>query len=326
MTEQTRRASRLLEIERLLRRRPGGMSARELANELDYSQRTIQRDIAVLESELGVPLEEAPGRRYRIMAGSVPLAPVRFTLQEARAMLQAARLFLRHADERDPDGIMAIEKLAETLPEGIARQVEATARELRARPQDRHQTAVLRTLTEAWAAGRAVAITYQSANSPGVKATELDIFLLEPSVSGATTYAIGHSSAHNAVRQFKLDRIRSAETTPRAAAPGDVGAIQERLARSWSAILGDDDEVDIVLDFAPEVAERVRETYWHPSQQLTSLPDGGVRLELRLSSLLDFVPWVRSWGPAVRAVAPPELRERVATDAASTAALYSLSR
>ena len=41
------------------------------------------------------------------------LAPVHFTLHEARALYIATRLFLRHSDERDPDGISALEKLAE---------------------------------------------------------------------------------------------------------------------------------------------------------------------------------------------------------------------
>ena len=78
MTEQTRRASRLLEIERLIRRHPGGLSAAELAQELGRSRRTIQRDINVLESELGTPLV-MNGRRYQILPESAPLAPVRLT-------------------------------------------------------------------------------------------------------------------------------------------------------------------------------------------------------------------------------------------------------
>src|SRR4051812_33670350 len=84
MTQQTRKATRLIELERLLRRRPGGMTVAELARELGRSTRTIQRDIQDLEIELRVPLELA-GRKYSLMAGAAPLAPVRLTLQEARA-------------------------------------------------------------------------------------------------------------------------------------------------------------------------------------------------------------------------------------------------
>ena len=55
MTEQTKKATRLSRIHALLMQR-GTVSVRELAQELDRSPRTIERDMADLESELGVPL------------------------------------------------------------------------------------------------------------------------------------------------------------------------------------------------------------------------------------------------------------------------------
>ena len=149
MTEQTRRATRLIEIERKLRQRPAGYSASELARELGYSTRTIQRDLAALESELNVPLMDAPGRRYKILPGSAPLAPVRFTLQEARAVYLASRLFARYADEQDPDGVTALEKLADTLPETIGKQLRQTAQVVHDRPARKGYMEALRRMTDA---------------------------------------------------------------------------------------------------------------------------------------------------------------------------------
>src|SRR4051794_33204722 len=83
MKEQVRRAARLVAIEALLRRNPGGLTTRELAERTGYTARTIQRDISVLGDELGVPLMDAEGRRYRLMPGSTPIGAVRFSLQEA---------------------------------------------------------------------------------------------------------------------------------------------------------------------------------------------------------------------------------------------------
>lgn len=311
MTEQVRRATRLIEIERRLRGTPGGLTVRELAEATGYSTRTIQRDLNALESELGAPLVEAPKRRWRLMPGSTPIGAVRFSLQEARALFLAARLMLRHADERDTDGISALEKLADALPPPLSRQVHATVARLKEQPANAAQARVLRGLTEAWAASQTVTIRYRSQQARAMRQTELDPYLLEPSTTGAAIYVIGFSHEHAQVRTFKLDRIVSVEGTGRTFRTDDIEQITEKMSRSWGVVFGDD-EYEVVVEFAANVADRIAETHWHPSQRLTRLEDGGLRLELRIPSFLEFVPWVRGWGPAACVVAPPELRAEVA--------------
>lgn len=320
MTEQTRRATRLIEIERKLRQRPAGYSAAELARELGYSQRTIQRDLRDLESELNVPLMDAPGRRYRIMPGAAPLAPVRFTLQEARAVYLASRLFARYADEQDPDGVTALEKLADTLPETIGRQLLQTARTVHERPARKSYTDALRLLTDAWASSHTVVMEYRSSGATAAKTVHLDPYLLEPLQSGA--YVMGFSHEHGEVRTFKIDRIQHVQLTGEAFDARDVDQIVEQLGHSWGVVYGGDEQYDVTVDFTPAVAQRVRETNWHPAQRLTALQDGGVRLEVRLPSLLEFEPWVRSWGPEALVVGPPELRDKVAHAMKQAASRY----
>ena len=116
MTEQTMRAARLWQIEGLLRRRPQGYSSGELARELGCSTRTIQRDLLVLQIELGAPVEDAPHRRYRIDPAAMPLSPVRFTLHEARAMYLAGRLFLRYAEGRGKSALFTPSRRMERAP------------------------------------------------------------------------------------------------------------------------------------------------------------------------------------------------------------------
>ncbi len=320
MTEQTRRATRLIEIERKLRRRPQGYSASELARELGYSSRTIQRDLRDLESELNVPLMDAPGRRYRIMPGAAPLAPVRFTLQEARAIYLASRLFARHSDEQDPDGVSALEKLAETLPETIGRQMMQTARAIQERRADKAYTEVVRRLTDAWAGSHSVLMSYRSSGAAEAKTVHLDLYLLEPLQFGA--YVVGYSHEHGEVRTFKIDRIQSVEVAAATFDAKEVDQIVEQLGHSWGVVYGGDEEYDITVDFTSTVANRLRETTWHPAQKLTDLPGGGVRFEVRLPSLLEIEPWVRGWGHEALVQGPSELRERVAVSLRQAAARY----
>ena len=56
----------------------------------------------------------------------------------------------------------------------------------------------------------------------------------------------------------------------------------------------------------------VRERKWHHSQRIKELGNGEIELSLELSSLVEIVPWILSWGEHARAVAPRELVQEVA--------------
>ena len=321
MTEQVRRASRLIEIQRILRQYPAGHTTAELAERLGTSRRTIERDLAVLESELQVAIT-VTGHRYKVLEGSTPLAPITFSLQEGRAVFLAARLLLRHAEDRDPDGVSALEKLAASLPAAIAHHAQATVDELR--QKSRGQSDVLQRITEAWAGSKTVAVRYRSAGQKGTKVFGLDPYLLETSTTGAATYVVGYSHRHKEVRVFRTDRILNAVVSKDSFVPPDVTSISAKLGQSWSGVVyGGDEQYDVVIDFEESVADRVRERAWHPSQQLSSLESGGVRLALRLPSLLEFVPWVLGWGPSAKVIGPDLLRDQVSAAHHSAAALYA---
>ena len=323
MTEQVRRASRLVEIEHRLRKHPQGLTVRELSGGLGYSMRTIQRDLNVLESELGAPLVDGTGRRWRLMPGSTPIGAVRFTLQEARAVFLAARLLLRHADERDPDAVSALEKLANALPPGLGVHVQSAAEELKQKVNSPDATNVIRLLTQAWTDSRTIVIRYRSGHSGEEKSVRLDPHLLEANAELAGTYVVGYSHDHGSTRTFKVDRIITAELTEDHFAAPDLADLRRQMRLGWGGAVLGEDEFDISLEFTADVAGRVAERHWHPSQRLTPLADGCLRFEVQLPSLLDFFPWVRSWGPSVRVIGPAELREEIGTSLAKAAAWYA---
>lgn len=321
MTEQTRRATRLFRIQQLLQQYPQGLTVSEVTDLVGYSKRTVQRDINALESELRLPIQVV-GRRYKIDPEAAPLSPVYLTLHEARALFFGVRLLVRTSDENDPDAVSSLRKLASALSRPVALEIEEAARELESWPTNEGQVKILRTITRCWAASTSVAIRYRSQSSGGEQGIAIDPYLLEPAPNGQGVYVIGYSHHHKAVRTFKLDRILNASASGETFHPQDLPEIKQRLARSWGVVFDGEEEFDIVVQFTPAVAQRVRETNWHASQQLTGTDDGGVRLHIRLPSLLEFEPWVRSWGPEARVIDPPELRDRVAASLRAAADLY----
>jgi predicted DNA-binding transcriptional regulator YafY len=83
---------------------------------------------------------------------------------------------------------------------------------------------------------------------------------------------------------------------------------------------------EVVLRFDAYQARWIRERTWHPSQELEELPDGGVRLRLRVSGEGDLLRWVLGYGSHVEVEAPPRLRERVAEELRRAVWLYEVPR
>ena len=318
MTPQ-RRSVRLIRIEELLRGRRAGYTVHELARLTGVHVRTIQRDLLVLQTESGVPLTEEKGR-YALMQEE-RLGPVSLTLQEARAVLIATRLFLRYSDEGDPYAAAALKRIAGIMPPAVREQVTAAAESLGARPLDPDFSRNLVTVTEAWAKRRSLRMTYRSAGKQRAKEVVVDPYFLEPSAAGFATYLIAYSRTHGQIRTFKIERIVSADVLPQAfETPADL-SIDGLLSSAWGIIWGEGHAVK--LRFAPDVAWRVAESRWHPSQSIEELDDGGCILTVTVASLMEIGRWVRSWGDRVEVLAPADLRAELQKEAISLARTYS---
>ena len=84
-----RRADRLFQIIELLRRRKV-VTAQQLAERLEVSERTIYRDIRDLEMS-GTPIEGEAGVGYRLRGG-YDLPPLMFNREEIEALVLGARI------------------------------------------------------------------------------------------------------------------------------------------------------------------------------------------------------------------------------------------
>lgn len=111
------RSTRLFEIIQLLRRADRPITAREMAEALEVSQRTIYRDIVALQA-MRLPIDGEAGVGYLLRAGFDP-PPLMFTEDEIEAIVVGLALLGRTRDK----GLVrsagsAAAKIAEVLPEG----------------------------------------------------------------------------------------------------------------------------------------------------------------------------------------------------------------
>jgi predicted DNA-binding transcriptional regulator YafY len=313
-----RRSVRLNRIHELLRGRKAGYTPAELARATGVSVRSIQRDLNVLQWEEGIVLEHEDGRYA--LSREERLGPLELSLQEARAMLMATRLFLRYSDELEPHGVSALRKLAAIMPPAVRTQLAASAEALGAKPFDAEFSRVLGTVTDAWARGRSLRLSYKSAGKARPKEVVVDPYFLEPSAAGFATYLIGYSRTHEQIRTFKVERIVSADMLPQHFDPPEGLDVDALLSSAWGIIWGEG--IEVRLKFAPSVAWRVKESRWHPSQSIEDTADGGCLLTMSVASMMELGRWVRSWGDAVEVLAPTDLREELRAEAERTVRMY----
>lgn len=298
-----------------------GVAVSEIAKLTGMTTRTVYRDIRALEEELGVPVFQAGRGRYGIERQFF-LPPLHLSIPEAIVLYLAARLITRWSDEYDAAVISAFTKIAQALPPRIARQVAGSMLALGERGANEPFTRTFATVARGWAEGRTVEMVYDSGRG-APRQTRVRPYLLEPWAPGRSVYLIGWDEPANAMRTYKVERMRRASLTAEPfEIPPDFDA-DRWLANSWGIWSSDTTPAQTVrLRFDEAVARRVRESWWHRSQVLTDLPDGRVELTVTVAGIVEIRPWVLSWGSAVEVLEPPELREAVATSLRAAADRY----
>jgi proteasome accessory factor B len=221
---------------------------------------------------------------------------------------------VRYADKYDPDLAAAFEKLEAGLPAPLAEHVERTLDVLQHAPRDERFIEHVRRLTQAWAERRVVEIDYELGRyeepRPERRRATVRPYLIEPSLQTHALYLIGYDEGRQATRTFKIERIRDVSVTPRRFEGPESGSIEASLRRAWDIIM-DQDEVEVALRFAPNVASRVREATWHPTQLVEAAADGSLLWRATVAGTIEIRLWILSWGSDVEVLEPASLRDDV---------------
>jgi predicted DNA-binding transcriptional regulator YafY len=127
-------------------------------------------------------------------------------------------------------------------------------------------------------------------------------------------YVLGHDRNRKARRIFVLARMQKISRTAHKfldSRPGE-GEIQRLFRNSFQIWQSENAELEqIVLRFSERPAQLVRERNWHWSQQIQELAGGNLELSLTLNSLEEIIPWILSWGKNCEVVRPAKLRNKV---------------
>ena len=314
----TARALRTLE---LLQAQPG-ITAAQLAAELDVTERAARRYVAILrEADIPVESTRGPFGGYRLGRG-IRLPPLVFSAAEALGLVMAV-LDGSHAaaDADDPVGA-ALGKIIRALPENIGRQAATMRQHASAAPDRgavRPGTETTSALVAAIAAQRRVSIGYRS-EADRQWAEEIDPWAVV--VRHGRWYLLCHSHRADAVRAYRIDRIQSVIVgAEQFRAPRDldyVGLLEQHLGTGWQF------ETRVVFDVpSPEAARYVR-----PPMGRLSPADDGARCVLT-GTTSNPAMYAGEWLAAIpipfHVEGGPELRAAVAAVSARLTAALALS-
>ncbi|WP_244927765.1 WYL domain-containing protein [Nocardioides sp. W7] len=234
-TEVSPTARALLALEAL--QDSPGITGERLGRRLGVTPRAARRYIGILrEADIPVESVRGPAGGYRLGRGLRP-PPLLFGPDEVLGLVMAA-LDGQH-DAADVDGPVgrALGKLLRALPRSVAAQAEAvrrTAAPVPDRGASRPDPATTVTLVEACAARRQVRLAYRSESG---REWETEVEPWAVAVRYGRWYLVCRSLRADAVRTYRVDRVRDVEVLEASFEPPDdldpVAALEENLAVGW---------------------------------------------------------------------------------------------
>lgn len=335
MASDYSRIHRLLHVLTLIQGSTG-WTAKRLAVECRTTERTIYRDLKMLEGA-GIPyFYDEPSKGYSIRRDFF-MPPVQLTLEETLALAALGEQI--GGREQIPylqTAVRAIAKVRGQLPQSLRNELEKIEQHVRinlaaASPPEAADD-VYQRVRDAISARRMLRCAYESIRqstggngSADAEPGEQEIFLFKPYAllfNQRAWYVVGHHGGRSALRCLKLSRFARCEPTDRPYLIPSSFSLDKHLGKAWRMIRGPRC-YDVELEFDPLFAETVADTHWHRTQQIDWLDDGSIRFRCQVEGLDEIVWWVLGMGPHCLVRQPPELIERVRGLAAQMQARYA---
>jgi predicted DNA-binding transcriptional regulator YafY len=313
------RADRLVAILLLLQAR-GQVTAAEVAEELEVSERTARRDLDAL-GMAGLPVYSLQGRNggWRLTGGGrTDLSGL--SAAEARALFLVAG----PSSSATPEIKTALRKLVRALPESFRTEAVAAQSALvvdeagwddsgRQRRTPEHLDAVQQAVIQS----EQIVLGYVARND---SLSQRTVHPLGLAAKGTSWYLVADTDAGH--RTFRVDRITSVERTGRPAVRPEGFDLEE----VWRGIASEVDRmrtpVRVAARVEPDMVDLCRWVFGGRVRIGPAGPDGRVEVEVRGHSHRSLVGQLAGFGPTLEVITPTEIRHDLGRIGRQLAALY----
>lgn len=299
-------------------------NCRKLAETLEVSAKTIQRDIEFMRYQLGLPIEYDQlhfGFVYTEPVTSFP--SIQVSEGEIVALFIAQKALQQYHDTPFEAPLKAA---FQKIGHGLKDKVTFTWSDLDAAISFRsagHSQAdleVFEVLSHAVLNSVELEFRYRK-----LRSTAEENRRVRPYHLGCVDnqwYLFAFDLDRQQLRTFALPRIfEPRKTGARFRRPANF-SIGKFLDSSFG-VFQSDGRTTVRVRFQPFAAQLVRERTWHHSQKIKELRDGGLELQLQLGSLEEIERWILSWGDQAEVLEPAKLRQRLAEVGRKLVASYA---
>jgi predicted DNA-binding transcriptional regulator YafY len=300
-------------------------NCRQLSEQLDVSQKTIMRDIEFMRDRLRLPIEYHPAQHGFYYSEPVSnVVGLDVSEGEVVALLIAQKALHQHRGTAFEAPLRsACAKLEASLGGTVSVDLVELDKAISFRETGVTQVdpEVFEAVSKAATSCRELSFSYLKLKADTPEPRRCQPYHL--ACINNQWYLFAHDLGRNDLRTFVLARMSAVSVLTKTFKRPQNFSIDELLANSLDVFRGDGQSREIRVRFDSWAARLVRERLWHSSQRLENLPDGGCEVSLQLSSLEEVERWILGYAGHARAVAPPELVERLRCAVAQLSAMYA---
>lgn len=289
-----------------------GMTLTEMATRLQVGRRTAERYRDALDAmfTLDGTLQEDGQKRWRMTASSIPYDVLtKITANELAELAAAEREQRLHGMAARADNLRSLQQKLQTsikrpVNTDVEALMEAEGLAMRPGPRPKVNAETLETLRHAIKACQVLGFDYRAR---GGRAARHEGWQPHGVLFGAEAYLVAMKPGKDDPALFRLGAMKNIV----------LGGFFTRLegfdihafaARSFGVF--QDTPLEVRLRFSAELAGKVREFAFHPTQVLEELPEGEIRVTFTAASEVEICHHLFTWGPDVSIEGPATLKRR----------------
>lgn len=295
------------------------LNAKNLAQDLEVSERTIYRDInSLVESNFPIYFDNG----YRLPENYF-FPEVNFDIEELVTLFLSSRFLLKQKELpfyqplksalEKIEGVVQPEhrkilwdlenKFTVGIPEGI---------------YDKKSQEIIGIINKAVIYRNSVKILYHTFSTDSIKERKLDPYGIF--FSQDNWYLVAYCHLRKNVREFNIKRIREAEILNDAFNMPESFDISDYVSHSWD--FGEMEPVKVKLYHSAKDARWIREIQLHPSQKNYENDDGSLFITVNVRAPENMISWILSRKCEVEVISPLFLKKAVHNEIKNMMKIY----